>query len=83
MLATAATTAIVATTAPIVSGSVGCTPNSNDVTSRVRPKAPASPAATPMPASTRPCFSTWPMTLPRSAPSAMRMPISRRRSVTM
>ena len=45
--ATAATSVIVATTATIVAGSVGCTPNSSDAISRLSANAPARPTTMP------------------------------------
>src|SRR5688572_27330608 len=62
--ATAATNVIVATTATIVAASVGSTPNSIDAITRFSANAPARPATMPTPVRTRPCFITWPSTLP-------------------
>ena len=81
--ATAATRIIVAATPATVGTSVGRTPNNSAAISRFRAKAPASPRTTPIPARTSPSFITPASTLDRSAPSAMRIPISRRRSATM
>ena len=81
--ATAATMIIVATTAATVGTSVGPTPNNSAAISRFRPKAPASPTTTPIPARRSPSFMTSASTLDRSAPSAIRIAISCRRSATM
>ena len=64
-------------------GSVGVTPNRNVCSTRVTPTAPARPTITPATTMRSARVSTRRSTSPRSAPSAMRTPISRRRCVTV
>jgi hypothetical protein len=81
--AAAATSVIVPTAVASVVASVGFTPNSIDAKSVLSANAPVSPITIPLRVSESPCFMIPASTLERVAPSAMRMPISRRRSVTM
>ena len=59
-----------------VSASVGLTPTRIEAIDRVKTHASATPAATPPMTSTNPCRNTSRRIAPRSAPSAMRIPIS-------
>src|SRR5262245_18951998 len=65
-----------------VSGSVALTPYSKLFIKRVAPYAASKPTTTPASASRSPCAMTSRSTSRASAPSAMRMPISRLRSPT-
>ena len=77
-----ATSSMNALTAINVAGSSGVTPNSSADVRRVSAAAPSNPITSPVAASPSPCRSTIARTPFSVAPSAMRMPISRRRSMT-
>ena len=64
-------------------GSRGLTPYSSDWIKRLPAKADASPTVTPASATTPPCQTIMRATLPGSAPSARRIPISPVRWLTM
>ena len=82
-LARAAAAVIVAAAARNVVVSVGPTPNSKDATSRFKANAPARPRIQPHIVSESPSFMIPESTVERVAPTAMRIPISRRCSVTI
>ena len=65
-----------------VTGSDGRMPNSRFCMRRVSSIAPAAPIRMPTPARTRACLTTIESTVPRCAPSAIRIPISCVRCVT-
>src|SRR5690348_14049696 len=69
-------------TTTITNGSLELTPNSICLSTRLPSTAPPSPSTNPTPVNAAPRANTEPMTLCRSAPSAMRMPISRVRRAT-
>ena len=65
-----------------VTGSSGLTSNNSADMSRVADTATARPHTTPIPVNANPCFTNMSWTAPGSAPSAMRIPISRVRCDT-
>lgn len=80
--ATAETASNTAVVANIVAASSAFTPNRNDCTARPATHAPATPSAIPARTILPAWLATSPATFLRVEPSAMRIPISRRRIAT-